>query len=103
MHELVGVLAEVNEVPIAGSKPHGRRAALQDYDDPAFVGADVSHRGGPKFCGDIDLQGPSVKLGVVDPSSGSTVPMQFIATNRFSRVFWLVLRRAGPKLGATGL
>ena len=89
MHELVGVLAEVNEVPIAGSKPHGRRAALQDYDDPAFVGADVSHRGGPKFCGDIDLQessGPGIYL----------VPMQFIATNRFSRVFWLDLRRAGP-------
>ena len=28
VHELVGVLAEVNEVPIAGSNPHGRRAAL---------------------------------------------------------------------------
>ena len=28
VHELVGVFAEVNEVPMAGSKPHGRRAAL---------------------------------------------------------------------------
>ena len=49
VHYLVGVLAEVNEVPMAGSKPHGRRAALQEHDDPAFVVADVSHRGIPKF------------------------------------------------------